>query len=99
MDAKTSTELSENGANTFARSRRKRKNSEPPNARYFLSKPGATLKSPELGQEVPTEGEALIQSFRSDKVFYIVSVWKAVPHQNGGEPVITKESVPNTKME
>lgn len=77
--------------------RRKRRNGDEAPARFFLPKPGTTAKMPELGTEVPTEGDALIQSLKSDNVFYVVTVWKAVAQQNGGDPVITKEAVNRTQ--
>jgi hypothetical protein len=62
--------------------------------RYFLPKPGASPGVPELGQEVASEGEALIQSFKSGQPFYTLAVWKAVPEVNGGgSPVIVKQAV------
>jgi hypothetical protein len=47
-----------------------------------------------LGQEVASEGEALIQAFRSGQAFYTLTAWKAVPEVNGGgSPVIVKQPV------
>ena len=40
-----------------------------------------------------SEGEALIEAFRSGQPFYTVTVWKAVPEVNGGNPVIMKQAV------
>jgi hypothetical protein len=61
--------------------------------RYFLIKPGSSPAKPELGQEVASEGEALIEAFRSGQPFYMVTVWKAVPEVNGANPVIVKQAV------
>lgn len=65
-----------------------------PVLRYFLPKPGSSPGSVELGQEVASEGEALIQSFKSGQPFYTLAGWKAVPEVNGGgSPVIVKQAV------
>jgi hypothetical protein len=74
--------------------RRKRRNGVDPVLRYFLPKPGSSPDSLELGQEVASEGEALIQSFKSGQPFYTLAAWKAVPEVNGGgSPVIVKQAV------
>jgi hypothetical protein len=74
--------------------RRKRRNGVDPVLRYFLPKPGSSPDSLELGQEVASEGEALIQSFKSSQPFYTLVAWKAVPEVNGGgSPVIVKQAV------
>ena len=62
--------------------------------RYFLPKAGSSPVTPELGQEVASEGEALIQAFLSGQTFYTLTTWKAVPEVNGGgSPVIVKQAV------
>ena len=74
--------------------RRKRRNGDDAGVRYFLPKSGSSPTSPELGQEVASEGEALIQAFRSGQPFYTLTAWKAVPEVNGGSsPVIVKQAV------
>lgn len=72
---------------------RRRRNGSDANLRYFLIKPGSSPAKPELGQEVASEGEALIEAFRSGQPFYTVTAWKAVPEVNGGNPVIVKQAV------
>ena len=61
-----------------ANSRRRRRNGsgEDPGVRYFLPKPGSSGTTPELGQEVASEGEALIQAFKSGQTFYTVPLGK-----------------------
>ena len=63
------------------------------NIRYFLPKAGASSDRPELGQEMASEGEALVQAFKSGQVFYTVVAWKAVPEINGNEPKIVKQAL------
>ena len=74
--------------------RRKRRNGVDVSVRYFLPKSGSSPGVPELGPEVASESEALIQSFKSGQPFYTLAVWKAVPEVNGGgSPVIVKQAV------
>jgi len=41
-----------------------------------------------------SEGEALIEAFKSGQQFYTLTVWKAAPEVNGGgSPVIVKQAV------
>jgi len=72
---------------------RRRRTSNDANLRYFLIKPGSSPAKPELGQEMASEGEALIDAFRTGQPFYTVTAWKAVPEVNGGNPVIVKQAV------
>ena len=83
---------SEAGASTRARRRRSHDDNAKP--RFFLAKQGSDLKVLELGDEVPTEGDALIKALKSDEPFYVLTAWKAVAEQNGkGGPVIVKQPV------
>jgi len=80
-----------------AHSRRKRRATEEGNRRYFLPKAGSSPAKPELGQEVASEGEALIEAFKNGQQFYTLTAWKAVPEVNGsGSPVIVKQAVART---
>jgi hypothetical protein len=95
MESKTMTGTTE--APTAAKSEgsaatRRRRNGNDLNLRYFLMKPGSSPAKPELGQEMASEGEALIEAFRSGQPFYTVTAWKAVPEVNGGNPVIVKQA-------
>jgi hypothetical protein len=72
---------------------RRRRSGNDANLRYFLVKSGTSPAKPELGQEMASEGEALIEAFRTGQPFYTVTVWKAVPEVNGGNPVIVKQAV------
>jgi hypothetical protein len=71
--------------------RRRRWEMTSENVRYFLPKPGSSGEKPELGQEMASEGEALVQAFKSGQVFYTLVAWKAVPEINGNEPRIVKQ--------
>jgi hypothetical protein len=63
------------------------------NVRYFLPKSGISSEKPELGEEMTTEGEALVQAFKSGQVFYTVVAWRAVPEIDGNEPRIVKQAL------
>ena len=79
--------------NSIAR-RRRRNGGDVEGVRYFLPKAGSSNDAPQLGQEVASEGEALIQAFRSGQTFYTLSMWRAVPEVNGGgSPVIVKQAL------
>lgn len=92
MDPKTSSTTPP--AASSATPRRKRRSGDDAGVRYFLPKPGSSPATPELGQEVASEGEALIEAFRSGQPFYTLTAWKAVPEVNGGGgPVIVKQAV------
>ena len=76
------------------KTRRKKRNIDDGSVRYFLPKAGSSPAKPELGQEVASEGEALIEAFKSGQSFYTLTAWKAVPEVNGGgSPVIVKQAV------
>jgi hypothetical protein len=96
MEGKGSTEATERlgAAKADVTTPRRRRNGNDVNLRYFLVKPGSSSARPELGQEIASEGEALIEAFKAGQPFYTVTAWKAVPEVNGvGNPVIVKEAV------
>ena len=80
-------------ANTGARRKRRNGSFEDAGVRYFLPKPGSSPATPELGQEVASESEVLIQAFKNGQTFFTLTAWKAVPEVNGGSPVIVKQPV------
>ena len=59
--------------------------------RYFLAKDGSSIEKPELGAEMPNEGEALIKAFQSKNgVIYTVLAYKAEAEIEGGSPTLVK---------
>ncbi len=93
METKVPANSAESAA-TNVGGRRRRRNGSDPNLRYFLPKPGSSPAKPELGQEMASEGEALIEAFKSGQPFYTLTAWKALPEVNGGgSPVIVKQAV------
>ena len=94
MDARTSNSTPPAASTTTPRRKRRNGNFDAAGVRYFLPKPGSSPANLELGQEVASEGEVLIQAFRSSQPFYTLTAWKAVPEVNGGgSPVIVKQAV------
>ena len=88
---KTGNDLAAGTSERNGRRRRWEMTSE--NVRYFLPKSGSSSEKPELGQEMASEGEALVQAFKSGQVFYTLVAWKAVPEINGNEPKIVKQAL------
>src|SRR5437879_11815359 len=82
MDPKTSSSTLPAASSTSLR--RKRRNADDAGVRYFLPKSGSSPATPELGQEVASEGEALIQAFRSGQPLYTLTAWKAVAEGKWG---------------
>ena len=99
MDTRTSSSTPPPALSTSTR--RKRRNGDDAGVRrYFLPKSGSSPATPELGQEVASEGEALIQAFRSGQPFYTLIAWSAVPEVNGGgSPVIVKQAVATKQVQ
>ena len=59
--------------------------------RAFLAKAGSSIEKPELGAEMPNEGEALIKAFQSKNgVIYTVLAYKAEAEIQGGSPTLVK---------
>ena len=98
MDNKsTGTNASTAGQETAPTRRKRRESNDIGRPRFFLPKPGSSLKSPELGQELVGEGDALVRSFQSNQHFYVLTVWRAVAEQSGSNPVIKKEAIVETQ--
>lgn len=66
------------------------------NVRYFLPKPGSSSEKPELGREMTSEGEALVEAFRTNQSMYTLVAWKAVPEMDEGGPKIVKQAMNRT---
>jgi len=62
--------------------------------RYFLAKEGTSSEKPELGAEVPSEGEALIKAFQSKNgVIYTLLAYKAEAEMQDGSPTLVKRPI------
>lgn len=78
---------------------RRRRNHDDVKPRFFLAKPGSNLKTLELGEEFPTEGEALIKALKTEQPFFTVTAWKAVAEQNGKGPLIVRAPATADKLD
>ena len=79
-----------------SRRRRGARAAEPSTARFFLIKTSGK-GTVELGQEVASENEAMVESFRVGGSFAVVTEWRAQVDLATGVPVITKEAVKSEK--
>ncbi len=62
-------------------------------SRFFLAHAPFTSETPELGEEIGSEAEALVRAFRSEHgVFYRVEVYRAEIEMQGENPVIVKKA-------
>ncbi len=93
MDPTRTTSDGGRGATPNKSGRRRRWDMTSANVRFFLLKPGSSAEKPELGQEVASEGEALVNAFKSGQVFYTLVAWKAAPELTGDEPRIVKQAL------
>src|SRR5260370_42575221 len=91
METKVPANSAESGA-TNVGGRRRRRNGSDPNLRYFLPKPGASPAKPEFGQQMASEGEALIEGFKRGQRCYTLTAWKAIPEANGVESPLSMET-------
>ena len=99
MEGKGTTEETERPASAKADSAatpRRRRSANDTELRYFLVKPGSSPAKPELGQEMASEGEALVEAFRNGQHFYMLIPYKAVTEVRSGSPVIVKQAVTRT---
>ncbi len=88
---KTATENSPQAARQNGRKRRWEMTSA--NVRYFLPKPGASAERPELGREMASEAEALVEAFKTGQIFFTLVSWRAVPELSEDAPKIVKEAL------
>jgi hypothetical protein len=97
METKTAGATSDVGTQTGQTHRRKRNGSEPnANVRYFLPRDGSSSSKPELGKELTNEREALFEAFRTGQPFFTLTLWKAVPDDQGDSSLIVKQPLPRT---
>ena len=98
MEFKAGTNSGVEGSTVIAQSaaRRRKRAEQDQDLRYFLPKAGSSPAKPELGQEMASEGEALIEALKSGQPFFTLKAWKAVPEVNGGSPMIVKQAVART---
>ncbi len=88
--------IAEQKATAGKKGRRGPRAAEPSTARFFLIKTSGN-GTVELGQEVASENEAMVESFRVGGSFAVVTEWKAQVDLATGVPVIKKEAVKSEK--
>jgi hypothetical protein len=76
--------------------RRRTERSDDNGARYFLVKSSGADEM-ELGEEAPTENDAMITAFRSGGTFAVVTEWRTNVDLTDGHPVIKKEAIQREK--
>lgn len=84
------------GRSTSRGTRRARPAAEEENvtgARFFLPKSGANGNALELGRELPSEGEARVESLKLGVTYYSVQEWRPVPDFAGKNPELKREAV------
>lgn len=84
------------GKPSAARQRRGARVGESAGARFFLVKTSSN-SSFELGQEVASENEAIVESFRGGGSFAVVTEWKPIVDLSNGSPVIKREAIVSEK--
>lgn len=73
--------------------RRRRSEMTSANVRFFMLKAGSSTEKPELGREMASEGEALVEAFRTGQPFFTLVAWKAIPELEDGGPKIVKQAM------
>lgn len=73
--------------------RRRKWEMTPADVRFFLPKSGTSVERPELGREIASENEALVEAFRTGQPFFTLVAWKAVPDMDDDVPKIVKEAL------
>ena len=74
-----------------SRSEQRRRQQAAEGLRYFLLKEGTSPSKPEFGQEISSEGEALIKAFQTESgVLYVLRTYRAVAEIQGGSPTLVK---------
>lgn len=61
--------------------------------RFFLAREGKTGREPAFERELASEAEALVESLKSGRSFYVVYEYRAAADCSGKSPQIRKEAV------
>ena len=65
--------------------------------RFFLSKADGD-GVPNLDREFDTEPEAMVESLKSGKNYFVISEWKGLADLSKKIPLIRKEAIPNKRQ-
>jgi hypothetical protein len=60
--------------------------------RFFLSKPGSN-GTPQLDEELQSEGEAMLESLKTGRSYFLISEWKGAADLSKKIPQIRKECI------
>ena len=66
--------------------------------RFFLSKSESNSAVPALDREFANESEAIIESLKTGKSYFVVSEWKGLADLTNEMPLIRKEAVTRKKQ-
>jgi hypothetical protein len=61
--------------------------------RFFVAKAGGTSGFPEFAKEFATEAEAIVESLKTGRSFFVVLEFRGVADFSGKKAKLTKESV------
>jgi len=64
--------------------------------RFFLSKPESN-GTPALDREFETEPEAIVESLKAGRSYFVISEWKGLADTSRRVPLIRKEAVGNKR--
>ena len=83
------------GPQAVSRARRRPVTAEPDGAkpRFFLAPEGKNGREPGLEHELQSEAEALVESLKTGRSFYVVYQYRASADCSGRAPQIRKEAV------
>jgi hypothetical protein len=62
--------------------------------RFFLSKPGPSGGHLDLGRELASEAEAIVESLKASVSYFSVVEWRGIADFSGKKPQLKKEAVP-----
>ena len=84
--------------NSAARTRKGRRRSSlgsPPGSsvRFFLAKSDGSNGTPSLDREFDTEPEAIVESLKTGKHYFVISEWRGLADLTKRAPLIRKEVV------
>ena len=99
IDAAPDTKIASEG--TSARSRKSKRRSAPGPApstavRFFLSK-SESNGIPALDREFDSEPEAIVESLKTGRSYFVISEWKGLADLSRKVPLIRKEAIGNKK--
>lgn len=95
IDLAPDTKNAPEGAPSRSRKNKRQSSSGPGSgtgARFFLSK-SESHEIPALDREFNTEPEAIVESLRTGRSYFVISEWKGIADVSGKVPLIRKEAI------